>query len=532
MPLSALSESLSFHKSPEAFISSRLQSLATSSPETLPGNSSGHPIKASVLNRNVHIVSSHHQSLQVIGNSSSTYPPGDPSNRDADDRTEPSCPFEATPAYNELMAPFFPPPNLLLSDGQSHRAYKIKWAQQVQSLPEDLLPLLEPFSKNFLATKLATCAPIDIYDILKDLSWSLLFAVFLPRRQSQTEHQYEQLKAEVESLQETLLRGQFSTFPISIRTPLWSSARSRGVNARISLQKVLKAHFETLQREQQAEDNSRRDHAGTCPFLKQKAVEDADDIANHVLLFTSSLANKALASLLTSSILNVFLYRHPSDTQTRILNPEPLSLAPLLRSMPVDSTDRAKLLDSILLETERLSPPVVGVLRRATEDITVHERTPAGTTTNTGHTGTEPGGYHIPKDHEAWLYFPSISRDTTAYGTNASLFQFDRFMISPSSAHERSPQPSFAFGSGPKTCLGRDISRTMIKVVVEAMIDANIKLETQSELDAGVKAMLGWESVESAGGVEVVARDVKQLPCQRPRRAIMVTVGKYRRGTS
>ena len=430
------------------------------------------------------------------------------------------------------MAPFFPPPNLLLCDDQSHRAYKIKWAQQVQSLPEDLLPLLEDISKTFLAANFASSAPIDIYDSLKDLSWSLLFAVFLPRRQSQTEHQYEQFKAEIESLQETLLRGQFSTFPISIRTPLWSSARSRGVNARITLQNQLRAHFEALQREQQTEDNPRGRHAGTCPFLKQKAVEDADDIANHVLLFTSSLANKALASLLTSSILNIFLYRHPSDTQTRILSPEPLSLASLLRSMPVDSTDRAKLLDSILLETERLSPPVVGVLRRATGNISIHGTELAGTTTNTGHTDTEAGGYQVSKGHEAWLYFPSISRDTTAYGTNASLFQFDRFMTSPSSAHDTSPQPSFAFGSGPKTCLGRDISRRMIKVVVGAMIDANIELETQSELDAGVKAMLGWESVESAGGVEVVARDVKQLPCQRPRRAIMVTVRDQRRGAS
>ena len=425
------------------------------------------------------------------------------------------------------MAPFFPPPNLLLSDGESHRVYKSRWTQQLHSLSEDLRPLLETVNKTFLATQLATSRPIDIYDSLKDLSWSLLFAIFLPKHQAQTRHQYEQLKTEIESLQETLLRGQFSTFPISIRTPLWSSARSRGVNARISLQKVLKAHFETLLIEQQSEDKTRGGHPGTCPFLKQKAVEDADDIANQVLLFTSSLANKALASLLNSSILNVFLYQHPSNTQTRVLNPEPLSLASLLRSMPVDSADRAKLLDSILLETERLSPPVVGVLRRATQDTTVTQPTPAAATTDIGDPSSEAGGYPIPKGHEAWLYFPSISRDSATYGPNASLFQFDRYMSSPfASAHSTSPRPSFAFGAGPKTCLGRDVSRTIVKGVVEAMINADVELEIKSELDAGVKAMLGWDSVEGAGGVDVVARDVKQLPCQRPRRPMMVTVRK------
>ena len=211
-------------------------------------------------------------------------------------------------------------------------------------------------------------------------------------------------------------------FPVSIRTPLWKSARNRGINARVKLQKILKEHFGGLQ-------SHRTSNTASCPFLANKAITDMDDVANHVLLFTSGLANKALSSLLTSSILNIFMYRPHASSP---------SLAHLLRSVPSSSPERAKMLRSVLLETERLFPPVVGVLRRATQDVVLTP--PAGSQPHT-----------IPKGHEAWLYFSAASRSISIFGEDAELFRWDRFMhISENDP----PQESFAFGSGAKDMPG------------------------------------------------------------------------------
>jgi hypothetical protein len=49
------------------------------------------------------------------------------------------------------------------------------------------------------------------------------------------------------------------------------------------------------------------------------------------------------------------------------LMPGDQSLASLLRSQPGQT--RAAMLESIILETERLSPPEIGVMRRAQQDI-------------------------------------------------------------------------------------------------------------------------------------------------------------------
>lgn len=376
--------------------------------------------------------------------------------------------FASQPAYFQLMSDFFPPPNILLIDPPHHQSKRQSWEEQLSSLLADTSQEIRAIANDHFSTW-SHGDSIDIYDSMKNLSWKVLLSVFL--QLSPTDKVYSR----VESLQETLLRGQFSLVPVSIRTPLWSSARSKGIEARKKLQTLLKDHITS-------QDSG-------CPLLRPAKV-DNDEIPANALMFTSSIAVKALASLLTASMLNLFLL--PSDP----------SLAERVRTE--DSQNRDILLNSILLETERLSPPVVGVMRRVQQDIVLVSLE-----------GQPPT--LIPAGWDIWLYFVGASRDKTAYEL-ADKFLPERFIS------QAETKPGYAFGSGSKSCLGQYIVREIVHSVTSAVLDANVDLEGSVTAE-GVRGWLGWETGVSA---EAFAGDLKQLPCQRPKEPIHMRVCRVR----
>lgn len=156
-------------------------------------------------------------------------------------------------------------------------------------------------------------------------------------------------------------------------------------------------------------------------------------------------------------------------------------------------------LRSILLETERLSPPLVGVMRRVEDDIVLKD-------------GAAGEDYTVLRGHDVWLYFVGASRDESVFA-DAQNFHFDRFMSSVT-------PHGFTFAAGRKTCLGSDTVHMMVSVVAEEMLKANIEPrgEPQSE---GVQVWLGCKAT---AGAQAIAKDLKQLPCQRPRLSVWVEV--------
>jgi hypothetical protein len=206
------------------------------------------------------------------------------------------------------------------------------------------------------------------------------------------------------------------------------------------------------------------------------------------LLFTSSIVNKALSSLLTAVLANIFLM--PGDQ----------SLASLLRSQPGQT--RAAMLKSIILETERLSPPEIGVMRRAQQDIVL----------STTHGGDRT--HNVPAGHDVWLYLAGANRDSTVF-EDAERFRFDRFMHEDCEDRPR----GFSFGAGAKACLGADTARRIIATIADGLIEVGVELEGAIG-EQGVRGWLGWEDVPPSA----IARDLKQLPSQRPRNPVMVTV--------
>ena len=362
--LSGLSETFSFHASPEAFITSRVLAFQASNASLADSRT---PVRAKVLNRNIAVVSSYDHVKQLLCDEANT------------------SRLSAGKAYDDLMAPFFPPPNLLLADGPSHQPTKDAWVSKMAPLPAEIQSLVQEAILLHFRDTLSE-STVDLYESMKALSWKLILRIFMSSPDERDRAQKD--AAEIESLQEDLLRGQFSLFPVSISTPFWRSPRAKGLAARKKLQSLLKARV-------------RKGNKG-CPFATSGSADEVDT-ANHLLLFTSSLAVKSLASLLTAVMLNLYVYRDESSFQ------QDNSVASRILSLETGG-HRDELLKSTILETERLSPPVVGIMRRTTQDITLFAQEEQFQDTV------------IPQGWDVWLYFVGASRDPAVFGKTADSF--------------------------------------------------------------------------------------------------------------
>ena len=473
----SLSETFSFHSSPEAFITSRLLAFRSSN---LSVAESRNPIRAKVLNRNVAIISSYRHVRQILCEPS-----------DAD------CPFSAAKAYDELMAPFFESPNLLLSDPPSHGIMRQLWDARMDDL---MITSRMRLQQTVLAhLKAISCgSTIDLYESMKRLSWKVLLSVFLAKDIPQLKDLNEEDRRKVEYLQENLLRGQFSLFPVSLNAKLWRSPRSKGLQARKQLQSFFRDQL--------------RQTPNSCPFTSN-SIESQEDIANHMLLFTSSLAAKALASFLTALMLNIYFYQGPQSLGC--------TLADRLIAMRSDS-DRQELLRSVCLETERLSPPVVGIMRRATRDVVLEPL----------HFSSQEQSTLIPSGWDVWLYFVGASRDPAVFGPTEQVFTPERY-ISPGSRPTEEGEEGFAYCAGSKSCLGKDLMREVAMNTVKAYLGILPEVEHQertvlkinaNEIPLGVQGWLGWQSNVKP---EQWANDMKQLPAQRPVNAINVKATRH-----
>ncbi|KAG8531828.1 uncharacterized protein KY384_003464 [Bacidia gigantensis] len=479
--LSALSETFSFHASPESFITSRVLTFRSQHPDLADARV---PIHAKVLNRNVAVISSY-QHIKFLLCS-----------------PEVTSKLSSSKAYDELMAPFFPPPNLLLADPPGHHQYKDTWRHRIADLPTKIRPMVQSITSLHFCN-IPSSSTIDLYDSMKTLSWQLILGAFLS-----SANDIADIPPDFVRLQEALLRGQFSLFPVSVSTPFWKSPRAKGIAARERLQSLLRERVDSLP-------------GGGCPFAPSSTAEK-DDVAKHLLLFTSSLAVKALASLLTATLLNIYLASSSHEGRMNMRGEG--NLASKLRSLA--GIQRCDLIDSIIIETERLSPPVVGIMRRTTADIVL----PAPD--NEGREEKERGRETlVPEGWDIWMYFVGAGRDPQIYGDTAETFVADRFL----SKDSKDAEEGFAFGAGEKGCLGREVVREIVRGVVSVSLGFDgdvgdggegggkgVGLHVdESVLPLGVQGWLGHkQNVDPADW----ARDMKQLPTQRPARAVVVRV--------
>ncbi|KAJ5489569.1 hypothetical protein N7539_004459 [Penicillium diatomitis] len=465
--LSTISQSLSFYSSPHLFLTSRQDD-----PDNPPENSVPLAVRARILNRDIAVIVSYTHCKEILDiQQLSSLPRSAESAIVAAHAGQTVTPtsFGVLPAYKELMVDFFPHPNLLLSDAPSHKPRREAWDEHMAKVNAKSSTLLREIVEEEVSTWPAG-GDFDLYDHMKDMTWRLLVAVFLELKPEDS-HYHDVVK-----WQEELLRGQFSLFPVSIKSPFWRSPRSRGLEARRKLQEALRRRVDAI--------------GPQCPFHCQDSKVPQEELASNLLLFTSSIAVKAVASLLTASLLNLYLF--PSET----------SLIQRVRDLE-NSEDREILMRSILLETERLSPPVIGLMRRMQQDIVLQRPGEV-----------ETPGTLVPSGWDAWLYFFGANRNEHIY-TDAHRFVAERFI-------GQGTPPSLTFGFGDKECLGKDMVRQIVQIVATVLVDSGIDLRGSVESE-GVRGWLGWDVGVS---LESIERDLKQLPCQRPRKPIKLYVSR------
>jgi hypothetical protein len=350
---------------------------------------------------------------------------------------------------------------------------KVPWKRCIQSVETAAIDGICRRATDFFA-QIPKGPQIDLYEALKRLSWRLFLYSFLDL--SDTDPDFELFV----KLQEDLLRGQFSLFPVSVNIGFWHSPRKIGINSRKRLQELI----------------SKRLGKNNLEWLavKQTEVPPQDEVVNHVLMATSSLAVKGFASLMLAFLLNLFLFPHA-----------PSGMGSLAEwTTQSDKKTRRQRIEGMLKETLRLSPPVVGVLRRAMRDCTV-------TTSD-----AEKPDVLIPAGFEAWSYFPGANRDPSVFGEDAEMFVPERYL----NTEGYIPSP-IAFGDGAKSCIGAGFVSTAAIAIVETLLDAGMKISGTVDA-AGVRGWLGQEMPPATP--EAWARDMKQLPVQRPSRPILVTL--------
>lgn len=458
--LSTATQSLAFHKSPELFISSLSRPPNPSQPNSSPRK----VVRGRLLNRDVAIVLEYTTCRDILSTGGRDVENGASSVSDGNGNYPGPATFSASLAYNELMSDFFPQPNLLIENFPSHKQHRKLWESSFEAIPKDARSKIRGTSTWFF-DRLMLEPEIDLYKSMKILSWHILLRTVLNLRDDDEDFE------EIQRLQEEILVGQFSLFRVSLRTPFWSSPRSKGIDASKRLKNILTKRLLSTKK------------SPNCPFSSESILE-LDDITSHCILFTSSLAVKAIASLLTATMLNFFVQPQNPPLYTRFENG-------LLENNNF-------LLNSIILETERLSPPVVGVMRRVQHSVILS-------------TGYDKHDLSIPAGWDVWMYFVHANRDENVF-PDAGAFQPQRYL-----APESLPLP-ISFGHGLKTCLGQEFVRTVVSEVVRSSLELGLVMEGEVT-QRGVKSWLGWESDVTAADY---AQGMKQLPVQRPRNPLKV----------
>jgi cytochrome P450 len=458
--LSTATQSLSFHKSPELFISS----LSLPSDVSQTNSPPRKVVRGRLLNRDVAIVSAYQTCRDVLSIEERDVENAASVLTDGDGKKLGPATFSASLAYSELMSDFFPQPNLLIESFPTHEEHRKLWESSFESFPKNARSQIRRTSIWFFK-RLMLEPEVDLYKSMKILSWHILLGTVLNLREDD-----EDLE-EIQRLQETILVGQFSLFRVSIRTPFWNSPRSKGIDASRILKNILVKRLLSMNK------------THNCPF-STKSILGLDDIASHCTLFTSSLAVKAVASLLTATMLNFFVQPQNPPLYTRFDNGV--------------SENNSILLNSIILETERLSPPVVGIMRRVQTSVILS-------------TGYDKHNLCIPAGWDVWMYFVHANRDEDVFPV-AETFQPERYLTP-----ESLPLP-MSFGHGSKACLGQELVRTVVSEVMRSSLDLGLVMEGEV-MQLGVRSWLGWESDVAAADY---AQAMKQLPVQRPRNPLKV----------
>ncbi|CAK9003671.1 Obtusifoliol 14-alpha demethylase (CYPLI) (Cytochrome P450 51) (Cytochrome P450-LIA1) [Durusdinium trenchii] len=274
----------------------------------------------------------------------------------------------------------------------------------------------------------------NVYDLTKQLCAAMLCLCFLP--------------ADATAQDFTKLQAKF-----------WRGTASSGLNFSVSLgfgvkkksafNEAKEAREELRKLFQNADQN--HESKGTCPFGRKLAEDERID---HLLMFTSSMVVKAIGSVVCSFV--VLMDKHP-DIRANLVQE-------LLRQEEAQTPNEAPkvgghdLLFRVLLETERLFPPVIGCCRSVKAKKGAHVQL--------------CNKFDIPDNTRVWCSFITANRDPAVY-KNPLVFDPSRWQGAETTNH-------FSFGAFQHECLGKPFARSVIRETCIAMLLAfpSWKVET------------------------------------------------------
>lgn len=205
--------------------------------------------------------------------------------------------------------------------------------------------------------------------------------------------------------------------PLQIRLP--------GVNNASTYSKAMDAKQQLLDYIQSQRNKTSRGFVRRI----EEVVSSDDDVFvnNHLLLFTSALVPKAMASLLTSIAIEV--------------------AADDMASMEEELRTNSQLKECLFKEVQRLYPPFLGGRRVVRKDCVVD-------------------GYRIPAGYAVVYMTHPAHRDPTAF-TDPEQFKYQRWMTEGSSS---SDENLFGFGYGPRGCIGQKLVWNIIDIVLSELL--------------------------------------------------------------
>ena len=135
------------------------------------------------------------------------------------------------------------------------------------------------------------------------------------------------------------------------------------------------------------------------------------------------------------------------------------------RPLSLNRLESLVYLDAVINEIFRISPPFDGTFRTLTVDDHLPE-----------------SGAQLYKGDQVYISFPSLSRDPQYWSVDPDLFYPERFLEEDKSHH---PYALIPFGGGHRQCMGQDLARFELKVIMATLMQHVTFGDGGSQINAG-----------------------------------------------
>jgi cytochrome P450 len=163
------------------------------------------------------------------------------------------------------------------------------------------------------------------------------------------------------------------------------------------------------------------------------------EVCHEMLLFLVA------GSETTGTALTWFIYFMSKNPRVQAKIKEELGDSQYSR-MAIEQIESLTYLDCVIKEVLRFVPPVVGTTRK----LTIDHRLPGS-------------GAQLYKGDEIFIPFKTLTRDKRYWKIDPDLFYPERFQGGDKDHH---PYASIPFGGGHRQCIGQDLARFELKVII------------------------------------------------------------------